>query len=109
MKKLLIYWILFVIFVLSPIVWYTYNKTLWKDNTDCMINYINKYYPNWYTYYNYWYYHIDKPWLDYWENLWPVDWCVFKTDNYRYNINNTTYCYYTLFFETILWKTNDLL
>jgi len=100
--RFLIIWLLIIIFI-NPIFVYTYNKTLWKSNTDCMIYYINKSYPLWQIYYNYWSYHIDQRGLNYWSNLWLVNWCIHQTNNFYFNLTNSVYCFYTLTFEKI-WK-----
>jgi len=97
LKIILITIIISYIFI--PISYYWYNKIYGKDITDCMIQYINNYYPNWCSYIIFWKDpHIDKCGI---ENEFMVvekkiNWCDI-------DFFNTPYCYITLFFENILW------
>lgn len=105
MKRILLhllFYILFVVFILSTM-YYIYNKTIWKDKTDCMIQYINNYYPYWSIYKIDWYSHIDKRWLNYLWNEHIVNWCYID-DSLLSFIFNTSYCYLTLFYEKYLLK-----
>ena len=86
--------------IIIPVINYSYNKTLWEDKTDCMIQYVNKYYPNWCTYIIEWEFrHIDKCWIEnelMIENH-KVNWCMMW-----FNVEwlfNTPYCYITLGLE----------
>lgn len=100
MKRYLIYILVCILlsFVIFPVGKYVHSKTIWYNNSDCMITYINKYYPIWSIYkigdrYD----HIDTQWLTYlnWEK--QIYWCNL------WNPFNTSYCYITLLFENI-WK-----
>jgi len=102
--KIIIITIIVWLFVADPILFYIYNKTYWKWETDCMIQYIQKHYPNGCEYIieSEWekFPHIDKCWLEneYMKNIWEVKWCRIRTNAWA----NIPYCYYTLFFEKIL-------
>jgi hypothetical protein len=77
---------------------------VWADSTDCMINYVQNYYPNGCSYIINWEdNHIDKCWLE--NEIMTLDstvkWCNVK----QAWLINVPYCYYTLAFETILWNT----
>lgn len=91
--------------VINPIGLYIYNKTYGKETTDCMINYVSKYYPNGceYTIKMDWetFNHIDKCWLEneYMELNNNVTHC-FMT---QAPLVNTPYCFYSLIFEKS-WK-----
>lgn len=50
MLKIIITTVILSILVILPIGNYTYNKTIGKDKTDCMIQYVQKYYPYGSTY-----------------------------------------------------------
>lgn len=95
-------WLFLIILVLNPIWFYVYNKTSWKNSSDCMLNYVNNSYPIGYIYNSRGNTHIDKKRSDM-QLIWKVNWCTIKTDNMLFDINNSIYCYYTLFFEKI-WK-----
>ena len=82
MKKLIIISIkttLIGIILIIPAMFYTYNKFGdGKWSTDCMIEYINKYYPEGSVYTIHWNPHIDKRWI--WNNfglveIKEVNWC----------------------------------
>lgn len=114
--KISIITIILWIFLLSLSV-YIYNKIWWVDKTDCMIQYINNYYPNWCTYNVKWLRwddspHIDKCWLEneYMELTWQIEWCWIN-DSFKSFIFNTPYCFISLTWEKIHenfidWKGN---
>ena len=83
--------------IILPLIVYWYNKTIWKWTTDCMIEYVNNYYPNWCNYTIYWEYrHIDKCWIG---NKFMIEenkvkGCMFN--NAIDNIFNMPYCYITV-------------
>ena len=88
-----------------PVIKYIHAKTLWKWKTDCMVEYIQKHYPNGCTYKIYWKYnHIDQCWLenDLMLKTSEVKWCGIY-DGVVSSIYNIPYCYFTLFAESI-WK-----
>jgi hypothetical protein len=96
----------FIIWIIIICIWfYVYNKTLWVDKTDCMIQYINNYYPYWSTYNIPWSNdkHIDKRWLDYLDNEKEIYGCII-TNWVLWTIYNTPYCYITLFFERLIFN-----
>jgi hypothetical protein len=90
-------WLLILYIFTVTNIYYLYNKSIWKWNTDCMIEYINKYYPNWEIYDMNWEQHVDKIWLNYWQSKWQINWCYFPNDLW-----NSVYCSTTLFWETLL-------
>ena len=79
---------------------YLYNKTIWYDKTDCMIQYVNNYYPEW-SVYNIPEAHIDKRWLDYLWEEYKINWCYINNTIMSFIIN-TPYCYTALFFENLI-------
>jgi len=102
MKKLIILSLLVGIVMVS-IGGYAWNKTIWKWNTDCMIEYINNHYPNGCTYLINWdSHHIDKCWI--WNEFMietnKIKGCVVGDSPISY-IFNTPYCYTVLFFENL--------
>lgn len=104
MKKLIVITILLSMLLL-PNIAYLYNKTIWKDQTDCMIQYIQNHYPNGCTYIIFWAsQHIDKCWLanDYMVETKKINGC-FINDWVISAIFNIPYCYMTLFYEKLLW------
>jgi len=78
---------------------YIYNKTVWKWDTDCMIEYVNNYYPYWEIYLINWEPHVDKRWLWCWQSQWSLYWCNFPND-----IFNSVYCSTSLFWESLINK-----
>lgn len=83
------------------IIKYLHAKTIWKDNTDCMIQYVNNYYPYGSTYLiNDKLPHIDARWVwnDYMREIKEIKWCYIK-DNFMSTIFNSSYCFITLMFE----------
>jgi len=81
-----------------PLGKYVEAKTYWKGKTDCMIEYVNKYYPKGSTYLIDWKFpHIDKSWMEnpYMVKTWDVEWCFTK------DINNTIYCHWALLLEGV--------
>jgi hypothetical protein len=110
MKKIFIFIIviLFFNFLIFPLGMYSYAKTLWKWEYDCMIVYVNNYYPKWesYVYTTTESNHVDKRWLEneMTKSIGLVDWCIYKTDDLYYNLINSNYCYIALFIEKYLLK-----
>jgi len=100
MKKLIICTTL-IFLLLVPFIKYAHAKTLWKWVTDCMVVYIQDYYPNWCTYLiNNKYPHIDWCWKgnSSMVETSKVKWCIIK-DSISSFIFNTPYCYITLLLE----------
>jgi len=85
--------ILIAILFIFPLSTYLYAKTLGQGNADCMITYIQEYYPLWAIYKTKSWTHIDKRWLIYMDKVQDINWC------YLDNINNSLYCYWTLILE----------
>jgi hypothetical protein len=80
---------------------YTLAKTIKNKAPDCMIEYVNNYYPNGCTYLINWDTpHIDKCWM--WNNIMvetkEIHWCYIN-DSVSSILFNTPYCYVTLFLE----------
>ncbi len=77
--KRIIFIIIITIIISIPfitVVKYIHAKTIWKWNTDCMIEYVNNYYPYWSVYLiNNKYPHIDKRWLEYLNEVKEINWC----------------------------------
>lgn len=102
--KTIIIAIFLSLFAINPLIMYFYNKTYWKGQTDCMIEYVNKYYPNGseYLIYN------KLPHID-WKNqenkymvkTWDVNGCIMNS-SWNSLLVNTPYCYWTLILETKL-------
>lgn len=84
---------------------YVHWKTLGVDKTDCMITYINYYYPNGCEYtIQLWEkneYHIDKCWME--NEYMTLDSKVNGCNLTNAPLINMPYCYYTLMFEN-LWN-----
>lgn len=80
---------------------YIYNKTIWYDKTDCMIQYVNNYYPYWSVYEVDWSPHIDKRWMSYLKEEKEINGC-FINNSIPSFIYNSTYCYITLIYEDFL-------
>ena len=105
MKRLII--IIFAItiitiFLLNPLWLYLMAKNKWGH--PCMIDYVNKYYPEGSVYLINWKLpHIDKRWL--WGEVKEINWCYIN-DSFFSLMTNTPYCYFTLFFEKVLTKLN---
>ena len=98
----LITWTIILFLLFMPFLKYAHAKTLWKDTTDCMVIYINNYYPYWEEYLIDWKYpHIDKRWLNYLESVWEIKGCIMNNSVLSFIIN-TPYCYVTLFFEKVV-------
>ncbi len=79
---------------------YAYNKTLGRGETDCMIQYIQKYYPIgeiYITKNNG--YHIDKRDITYLQSKGKVYGCKMPW-NLIFQTINTPYCYTTLLLES---------
>lgn len=86
------------LFFIAPMIKYVHAKTLGKWTEDCMITYIQKYYPKGSMYIiNNKYPHIDKRWVEnpLMRKTWDFNGC-FSND-----IINTQYCFVTLTMETI--------
>ena len=94
--------------LIFPTAKYIHSKTLWKDNTDCMVQYINNHYPNGSVYYfpDIGWYHIDARGLEnpYMIKTWDVYGCDFSSQSFAVRLTNTPYCYISLLFEK--WLTN---
>ena len=90
--------------LILPNIWYWYNKTSWNDKTDCMIQYVKNYYPNWCMYEVLWSSHIDECWIGnkYMIETKKINGCMIN-DWVLSFIYNTPYCYITLFYEKT-WK-----
>lgn len=109
MKRILIIATITIIITwfLLPIVKFIHAKTIGKNDTDCMIKYVQKYYPNGWTYLiDNKYPHIDKQNLHYEAGkmiqTWKTDGCIIHDKSLISSIINTQYCYTTLFIETII-------
>lgn len=104
MKRIIII-SLITILVSIPLFWvwkYIHAKTIWKDSTDCMVNYIKNYYPIWSTYLVFDKYpHIDKRWIwnEYMKETKQITWCYIN-DWFISSIFNSSYCLITLWIET---------
>lgn len=101
-EKILWIIIVYLIFIL-PFIKYVHSKTIWEWVSDCMIEYVTKYYPNGCTYKIYGKYpHIDKCWIwnDYMKETKKIKHC-FVNDNVTSFIYNTPYCMLSLQFEKI--------
>lgn len=101
--RLVIIWLLTSILSIF-IIWlgkYIHSKTLWYNNTDCMVEYINKYYPYWavYNIEKWKYHHIDKRGITYFYDKNDIYGCYIKENTFFNTIANSTYCYITYFFE----------
>jgi len=103
MKQIIKWFIIFIciLFLLANIK-YIHSITIWEDETDCMITYIDKYYPYGSTYMIEWIYpHIDK------RNAWyeqehKIYWCYIDR-TYKDLLYNWSYCLVTLFYENTKW------
>jgi len=85
-----------------PVIKYTYAKTIGKWKEDCMIVYINKYYPHGSMYLIDWkYLHVDTGWIEYLQKTGDFDWCNLYGDTIRTKVFNIPYCYNTLILEKI--------
>ena len=73
-----------------------------------MIEYIQKYYPEWSTYIVFGKYpHIDRAWAEnrFMKKTGDVDGCDITSDTLT-KIVNEPYCYTTLALESIMWNVN---
>ena len=104
MRKI-IYIALFFQFIILPLSFYTYAKTLWKWNFDCMVEYVRYYYPHWEVYEIIWWKHIDVRWLEYLDEWKEVYWCFITDTPYSF-IVNTPYCFWTYAFERVLFPNH---
>jgi len=111
-KRLLIISIITIILssIWIPILKYIHSKTIWFDQTDCMVKYVNNYYPYWSIYYikeDKKYPHIDKRWLEYLYEEVEIYGCNIRGYWLFSDITNTIYCYVTYFFEYKILNNNS--
>ena len=93
MKRILTIGITLIILeiIFCPIVMFVYAQKKWVN--DCMLTYVKSWANKWYIYrINNWFY-IDNLKLLSIESIWTSEWCIMKTPDIWFNINNTQYCY----------------
>jgi hypothetical protein len=94
----------FSFFVWMPIFWYVYNKTIWYDISDCMIDYVKRDYPYGALYQIKWESntHISGRWLESanMKKVADIDGCnyLWKADIVS-SMYNMPYCAWTVIFE----------
>lgn len=87
---------------------YVHSKTIGKWKTDCMITYVNEYYPSGSIYkLNSGWYHFDKKWLEYMNKIGEADWCVMRWWGVVFQLVNTPYCYTSLIYEKTIFIKNN--